>query len=280
MRKAELVVKYLAGPPLPSGRIEYAGVFIVDESVDRIFAEAEPPTHDDWLPHFLKERYEKTFIRVALDRLRQALADFTAPQPTISKEGVIYPLGAFADQLGGLLLGEEGPGGYVQFLSGEGARQSGGSEQSRNSRKENKDVKSTKNDTSSTTIEGSNLAPESEHSQSIRHARVKLLGESRLDLVDSTPVLLMNFSVEHAPGSPATRVEVEVGAVLDNGELEREPPANSSPPEVLLWIDPNGRKLSGSSVLVVPASEIGTWGVAVSIPDDMVIGMILGAKEI
>ena len=48
MRKAELVVRYEAGPPLPGDHFGYAGVFKCDDDVDEIFRRSEPPTHDDW----------------------------------------------------------------------------------------------------------------------------------------------------------------------------------------------------------------------------------------
>ena len=52
MRPVELVVKYLEGSPLPDERLEWAGVFLVssDPEVERAFADAEPPAHDDWVP--------------------------------------------------------------------------------------------------------------------------------------------------------------------------------------------------------------------------------------
>jgi hypothetical protein len=287
MRKAELVVKYLPGPTLPSGQIEYAGVFMVDDQVDRSFAAAEPPTHDDWLPHFLTERHEKTYVRVALERIRQALTVFTTPQPTTGKEGHVFPLGAFADRLGSLLPGEEGPAGYVPPV-GEINERSTSAEETHKGKGDSEDGKSDSgtsaptrpNIVSFTETENGEAKQAPGHQPKLRHARVKLLDEGKLELLDSTPSLLTQFFVEHAPGSAATRVEVETSAVLDNGELERESPANSLQPEVLFWIDPAGMKRSGSDVLVISATDTGIWKVAVSIPDDMIIGITLTAREV
>jgi hypothetical protein len=48
MRRAELVVKYMEGPPLLGTDVQWAGVFRASEEADKAFAESEPPTHDEW----------------------------------------------------------------------------------------------------------------------------------------------------------------------------------------------------------------------------------------
>ena len=56
MRPVRLVVRYQQGPRLEIDAVQYAGVFIVDETVDEIFKAAEPPTHDDWKDSLLQSR--------------------------------------------------------------------------------------------------------------------------------------------------------------------------------------------------------------------------------
>ena len=116
MRPAELVVKYLEGPPLPSESIEYGGVFICDEEVEEAFAAAEPPAHDDWIPDNLTG-WEKTFVRVALRRVRDKVTEQIAPKQEVIANGQSTPLGAFGDALGGLLLGQTGQGLSVNAFS-------------------------------------------------------------------------------------------------------------------------------------------------------------------
>ncbi len=279
MRNVELVVKYLPGDPLPSTRVEYAGVFIADESVDHVFANAEPPTHDDWQPYFLTKRHEKTFVRKALDEIRKAVIGFTIPQPTIGKENELVPLGAFADQLGRLLLGEVGPGGYIPLPEGK-------IDQAWRKQQGDKNIikgKEATNYTRGSVSEGTGdytIGPESGYRQSTQQPKIKLIDQGRLVLVDEIPALLTEFCVEHVPGSSATSVEVDAHAVLDNGELEREPPVNGSQPEVLIWIDSDGRRRSGSEALRIPASDTGAWKVAVSIPNDTIINVTLSATEV
>jgi hypothetical protein len=105
MRQPELVVRYLECESLPSDSAEYAGVFITSEEVDRIFADAETPTHDDWVSNFLEEKRARTFVNVAFSRITESASTFV--RPTISQgqgSSETLPLGAFANKLGQLLI--------------------------------------------------------------------------------------------------------------------------------------------------------------------------------
>ena len=75
MRPVELVVAYNDGPALSSDLAEYAGVFICDAEVEGAFSKAEPPAHDEWVPDYLEGR-EKTYVRVAIRRIHDALRSF------------------------------------------------------------------------------------------------------------------------------------------------------------------------------------------------------------
>ncbi|NJL54290.1 hypothetical protein HC928_03260 [bacterium] len=104
MRRPELVVKYYAGKPMPTTTVGYAGVFITDEKVDTIFAQAEPPTHDDWIPDYLANRPHKTFVNVALRQIREHMTQFAqSARPTVPS-GTLKPLGEFATWLGESLM--------------------------------------------------------------------------------------------------------------------------------------------------------------------------------
>lgn len=74
MRPVELVVKYLQGDPFADPRYEWAGVFICsdEDEVEAAFADAEPPAHDDWIPSNLPKGRPRTFVNVALSRLKEA----------------------------------------------------------------------------------------------------------------------------------------------------------------------------------------------------------------
>lgn len=76
MRPVELVVRYFDdGDPLPQAGSEWAGVFVAsdEQEVEKAFADAEPPAHDDWLYDMLPTRTRaRTYVRVALGRIKEA----------------------------------------------------------------------------------------------------------------------------------------------------------------------------------------------------------------
>jgi hypothetical protein len=113
MRPVELVVKYLAGNPLPDENLEWAGVFLVadDNEVEQAFADSEPPAHDDWVPESLPKGNQRTFVNVGLKRIRERIMEVGA-QPTtpntVSQSGL--PLAKIAGKLGAFLEGVGGDG--------------------------------------------------------------------------------------------------------------------------------------------------------------------------
>jgi len=109
MRSANLVVKYLAGPPMPDEHVWYAGVFKPGDELDDTFAEAEPPTHDDWVTTQLVGD-DRTFVNTTFTRLREALREFTAPLEPQPEGSEAMPLGAASRSLGGLIARATGFG--------------------------------------------------------------------------------------------------------------------------------------------------------------------------
>ena len=114
MRPVELVVKYLEGLPLPDESLEWAGVFVAsgEDEVERAFAESEPPAHDDWKPNSLPKGRTKTYVNVALTRLKEAASEMGLPGTGLavgSEAGP--PLGRLARRLGQALEGVAGEGG-------------------------------------------------------------------------------------------------------------------------------------------------------------------------
>jgi hypothetical protein len=111
MRDAELVVRYLDGPPLQTDRFEYAGVFIASRELDRAFAAAEPPTHDDWIWENLDDKTHRTFVKVAVRNIRDKMKDYAQPTGTRRTAGQVeLPLGGLSSSLGSLLTGLTGLG--------------------------------------------------------------------------------------------------------------------------------------------------------------------------
>lgn len=102
----ELVVKYLKGPALPTGAHEWAGVFIcsTEPAVERAFAASEPPAHDNWMPANLPAGHARTFVKMGLQRISEAMNRFVFP-PASGASGPADqpPLGKAAAILGRML---------------------------------------------------------------------------------------------------------------------------------------------------------------------------------
>ncbi|MFF7860952.1 hypothetical protein [Pseudomonas monteilii] len=113
MRPVGLVVKYLMGTALPDERLEWGGVFIVndEEEVESAFAEAEPPAHDDWIPENLEKGVAKTLVNVALRDLRRIASEVGLSSITSKpKTQAGPPLAKLAGRLGAALEGVSGDG--------------------------------------------------------------------------------------------------------------------------------------------------------------------------
>lgn len=110
MRPACMVVRYLQGNALPNERFEWAGVFIVDkdQEVEAAFASAEPPAHDDWNPGMLETGRAKSFVNIAMrklkERARNVPSEFGVVEPMSTTDHT--PLADIATILGNFLSTE------------------------------------------------------------------------------------------------------------------------------------------------------------------------------
>lgn len=101
---AELVVRYDARAKLDTEGIQWAAVFKPVEDVDDAFAEAEPPAHDHWVPESITDRTHKSYVRVAIRRMRDKVQEFLAPTPGARSEtGAPRSAAALGDALAGLV---------------------------------------------------------------------------------------------------------------------------------------------------------------------------------
>lgn len=251
LRGPNFVVRYLPGPPLPYDGVQYAGVFRVLAEVDDVFAEAEPPTHDDWVPDSLAQRRARTFVKTCLRRIRERVRDFAAPRLETEVEASELPLGAFANTLGGLIAGVAGSGALTVPGRTDRSRKQGEAEDRE---------KRAKPGGSGTKV-----------------PRPRLVGEGRIDLIDGRPALLLEFEVAGSSEEPVV-VSAKPRVVLDGGLRESEPPAGSDVPRVVKWEGPTGPREAGPECLI-PPGEAGTWKVGVSIPDDALVEVELSARR-
>ena len=125
MRGAELVVTYLPGPELQSPAVEWAGVFKADASVDAAFAEAEPPTHDDWRSNLVAERWYRTYVNVALREIKDCAHRSFGALTAAGDGGGEVGGAVIADALGHLVSPVGGAGASKE--GSNGAESKGGS---------------------------------------------------------------------------------------------------------------------------------------------------------
>lgn len=109
MRSPELVVEYLPGPEAPDPSLEWGGIFRADDSMDEVFANAEPPTHDAWTPDYLVDKQHKLTVQKCLRDIRKSIEGRwgAAPQPEANST---FSTALLADTLSHLVLGTRGLG--------------------------------------------------------------------------------------------------------------------------------------------------------------------------
>lgn len=102
MRAPRLVVRYLEGPEPPAPFRAWGGVFVADDDVDRAFAAAEPPAHDDWIPRAVDDKSDRRVVNVTLREIKHHARDFVTPVAVLG-QGDHGGMAAVADELGTLL---------------------------------------------------------------------------------------------------------------------------------------------------------------------------------
>lgn len=112
MRPVELVVRYFAGTHIADDRFEWAGVFVAsdDDTVEKAFAMAEPPAHDDWQYEALSDKAARSIVKIAVDRIRAAALEYANPVSTPAPDGDKGPSLAGVAGLFGRALEGDGEG--------------------------------------------------------------------------------------------------------------------------------------------------------------------------
>ena len=102
-----------------------AGAFVVsrEDEVEHAFAESEPPAHDDWIPDNFSRGRAKSYVTIALKRLKGVASEMglmATGQPETSNAGP--PLARVAGRLGAALEGVSGDGAGRKRGTGRGRR--------------------------------------------------------------------------------------------------------------------------------------------------------------
>ncbi len=249
MRSIELVVDYVTGPTHPNQRLGYGGVFKASEAADRAFAQAEPPTHDDWVTSGLRGSVRgvvqgaRTFLTRTLDE-RVGIASQSGGEgqglgPLAHRLGAIVPI--FRPASGHELAGVVHPS-----TPGSGvATDSGRSE--------------------SPLPTGPTATP---YARSKKVPRI--VGTPALQVFDGTPYFVARVLIPSA--DQARSVTAEAFVVLEGGSREIDVPTGAATPRVVQWrsVAGAGATVHGD-VLDVPGGPDSEWWIYASHVPDAVI---------
>ncbi|MEI7035024.1 hypothetical protein [Streptomyces pratensis] len=276
MRPAELVVTYRPGPKPPSVNLGYAGVFRGDESMDEIYAKAEPPTHDAWNPQSLK-RPESTFVQTTFHRIGESLEKLLSLGGTARSGSSNVALGAASSFFSGLVGGAWGIGGATDYSKP-------GTTALRHRRGEtgqNRDLEPLNGPQPSSG--GHSIGPAGDDRADIaygmeqrlspeslgvstprRHPRVQYVGEPFFEDRGDVSLLVQNFRLP-VPGPQQVQVDLAITLPGATGR-ETDPPIGAGMPELVGWEDseghvhgPKAMQIEGGDslwrVLVLPAPD-------------------------
>ncbi|GAA1989799.1 hypothetical protein [Kitasatospora viridis] len=251
MRPAELVVTYYSGPKPSSENQGYAGVFRADQSMDEIYARAEPPTHDAWNPQSL-EKPESTYVSSTFRRIDENLARVLSLGGAARPGATNIALGAASSLFSGLVGGAWGIGGATAYSKpgstvrastrsrlGGGDRhpthgQAASSGAHAQAPGENDDFAGG-GGTNEPAVAGQ---PEGGTAPTIRRRpRVQYVGSPYYADRGDTTVLVQEFRLP-IPGPQ--RVRVDLAVTVPGGGRETEAPFGASVPVLVGWEDGSG----------------------------------------
>ncbi|MFJ4755848.1 hypothetical protein [Streptomyces sp. NPDC088763] len=226
MRPVDLVVTYLEGPPFYEETGGYAAVFRADAGMDRVFAAAEPASHDAWLVEKLTGD-DRRLAKQALRKINDAMKEASGPAPASNEAGEGVSLAGMSRLMAGLMAGTAGEGAEAVFA--KSATPSGGA-----------------GGTGGGFGEGGIPRPRGGSGGSSGRRRVLYDGDLEYEILDGEAVLVQRFTLPDAgPCVVHGRPAVALG---DGRGVESEPPLGASIPTVLGWRAGEGPLTSGSSL--------------------------------
>ncbi|MFF1277117.1 hypothetical protein ACFVZC_27495 [Streptomyces marokkonensis] len=251
MRPAELVVTYRPGPKPPSIHQGYAGVFRADESMDEVYAKAEPPTHDAWNPHSL-ERPESTYVHTTFTRIGEALNGLLSLNGNAGQGAGTVALGAASSYFSGLVGGAWGIGGATDYSKpGSTATRSTDVDDDTGGRGR----RTTKKGKASggAAVGGGDRddagAPHgADDSTPRRRPRVQYFGDPYYEDHGESTLLVQEFRLP-VPGPQRVRSDLAV-TLPGTGGRETDPPIGATMPVLVGWQDESGRVHDGDPCVV------------------------------
>ena len=261
MRAPRIVVRYEEGEQLPSDMLHWGGVFVAHADVDHAYAGSEPPTHDDWAPEYLEDRHQATYVRVGLRRIQEYIRRFVAPERPGARGSEHVDLGAMSRSLGGLLVGQTGPGADIAPR-----------------RKKKRRAR-----TPTTGVLIMDEGGDEKAKKGARAARI-VVEDVELDLHEGVGVTVVTFRVEHAGGEEMTPVAARLNVVLENGRaesLDERDQALLEQPEVLLWRERESGRVLARRERRIDVSSNDVHEVLVSMVADarIKVGLVVEREE-
>lgn len=259
LRRAELVVTYHPGPVLPNDFVEYAGVFLADDEMDRAYAASEPPTHDEWRPENLADRRDRTLVRTTLRRIDAATKELVTPAATTHEAEADRPLARLSTYLGGLLV-DTGSGGAAAS-PGTGTSTTTGSEPTN-------------------TGTGPDANPPPRGTRRVSKPKVELNPDVELFDDHGTLVRVFRARVTHTADIRQTELQARAHTILAGGAEEREAPAGGDQPTVVGWRTPSGRLHGRGDRVIADEFDEGEWEIRVAGAAGSTIALELEAKAV
>lgn len=291
MRQPKLVVKYLQGPVPQNDSIGYAGVFVTHEEVDAVFADSEPPTHDDWISSSLEDRAHRVFVNQAIKRTHRAMEEFAGPiESDTSAPDAFHTIGTFATKLGQFLLGE-GNNGNAKLtppkqsppqsstevladglsINTYGAQNATLQSQSFELSDEQFELLRSNPMATVETLKPHDHSNPSEPQSEIGKAKLHYLSDGHLFLYQGQPAVKVDFMVEHADNSIGTLIRARATVVVDGNQSEGVPPGGQGIPKILAWFAGENHQHSGGDTLFLPRSVVIPYSVIVSVPENVML---------
>ncbi len=256
MRPAELVVKYHKGPKPPSENFGYAGVFRALDTMDEIYAKAEPPTHDEWHSKML-ERPESTFVNTTFVRIGEQLNALFELDTGAGGSASDFSLGAASTAFASLLPGGWGTGGATVATTPNRIR-----------------TPSTSDHAPAPGEPGAEASKQPTR-RGRSHARVQLVDTPALSTIDGNVVLIQRFKLTPVASAKVSAV-LDVG--LPGSAREKDPPAHASMPRVAFWRAPDDSRLHGDKVEITGGED--EWALVVFPAADTVTDISIVAEMI
>ncbi|MFC8921996.1 hypothetical protein [Cellulosimicrobium sp. NPDC057127] len=263
MRSAELVVTYRPGIEPQAELKGYAGVFRVDQSLDGIFARAEPPTHDAWNVDSLPQE-ERRFVNAVFRKLRDIQSEISGLRVVVGSESKGVALGAASNYFSDLLRGSSGFGGrHVSF----GTQGGGGGSNVPGSGP-------TGTGTRSGSGGGKREPGNGAGTQTVARVKVDYVGDPYLVHREGELALVQEFRI---PGSPPVRLGAQLTIAIAVDATGRDRDATELP-EVLGWVRPDETVVAEPSPVVTGGD--GTWRLMVRPVEDTMTVVEIGAEAV